>query len=143
MAGIQLQDIVRQSNDQILLALGEISTLDSRAEESEALDRLSFDHEILELCRKIAEDVEANIASSIDTFSSNVEESQSRARRNREAAPRFFKALSRSLVERGSFPFRAHGEGDRFLFGFYGAREPVSTGTEDDGSRQRLYRRRG
>jgi hypothetical protein len=74
MAGIQLQDIVRQSNDQILLALGEISTLDSRAEESEALDRLSFDHEILELCRKIAEDVEANIASSIDTFSSNWEE---------------------------------------------------------------------
>ncbi len=74
MAGIQLQDIVRQSNDQILLALGEISTLDSRADESDSLDRLSFDHEILELCRKIAEDVEANIASSIDTFSSNWEE---------------------------------------------------------------------
>ncbi len=71
MAGIQLQDIVRQSNDQILLALTEMSGVKDDATKEDTLDRLSFDCEILEICAKIALDVEANLSSSIETFSAN------------------------------------------------------------------------
>ncbi len=74
MAGIQLQDIVRQSNDQILLALTEMSNVKEDATREDTLDRLSFDCEILEICFKIASDVEANLSSSIGTFSANWDE---------------------------------------------------------------------
>lgn len=74
MAGIQMQDIVRQSNDQILLALTEMSNVRDDATREDSLDRLSFDCEILEICSKIAADVESNLASSIETFSTNWEE---------------------------------------------------------------------
>ncbi len=74
MSGIQLQDIVRQSNDQILLALSEMSGVTDDVTKEDTLDRLSFDCELLEICEKIASDVETNLDSSIGTFSSNWDE---------------------------------------------------------------------
>jgi len=69
MSGIQLQDIIRQSIDQILLALKELSTLSESVTDEERLDQLSLDVELLEICGKIAGDVRHNIERSIKSFS--------------------------------------------------------------------------
>lgn len=72
MTGIQLQDIVRQSIDQVLLATEEIAALDTRSGTlEEQLDRISVDIQLLEICEKIIEDVHAHVARSITTFSEN------------------------------------------------------------------------
>lgn len=72
MTGIQLQDIVRQSIDQVLLATEEIAALDTRSGAmDEQLDRISVDIQLLEICEKIIEDVHAHVHQSIAVFSEN------------------------------------------------------------------------
>ncbi len=72
MTGIQMQDIVRQSIDQVLLATEEIAALDtSSGTVEEQLDRISVDVQLLDLCERIIDDVHAHITSSITTFSDN------------------------------------------------------------------------
>lgn len=71
MSGIQLQDIIRQSNDQIILALKEVSPVTSFSSAEEALDHASVNRELLEICKTISEDVARNLESSISIFTSN------------------------------------------------------------------------
>ncbi len=73
MAGIQLQDIIRQSIDQVILALKDLSDLEDTSSDEERLDRLTFDMELLDLSLRIGADVRGNIARSISTFSDNWE----------------------------------------------------------------------
>lgn len=71
MAGIQLQDIVRQSIDQIILALKEINPADASMSIEETLDHVSVNCELLEISSKIASDIEKNLETSIGIFTSN------------------------------------------------------------------------
>jgi predicted nucleic acid-binding Zn-ribbon protein len=71
MSGVQLQDIIRQSIDQILLALPELQDLSGECSVEERLDRLTLDEELLDICLRISADVLANLDSSLSTFSSN------------------------------------------------------------------------
>jgi hypothetical protein len=71
MSGIQLQDIIRQSIDQILLAFKDLAEDGEPHTDDERLDRLTFDIELLELCGKIGLDICSNIERSIDIFSGN------------------------------------------------------------------------
>lgn len=73
MAGIQLQDIIKQSIDQIVLALGKISPVPSTATNEEKLDVLTCNFELLETCIRIGEDIQKNFASSFTIFSDNWE----------------------------------------------------------------------
>ncbi|HKL86494.1 MAG TPA: hypothetical protein VJ861_09210 [Treponemataceae bacterium] len=73
MAGIQLQDIIKQSIDQIVLALGKISPVPSTATNEEKLDILTCNFELLETCIRIGEDIQKNFASSFIIFSDNWE----------------------------------------------------------------------
>jgi hypothetical protein len=70
MAGIQLQDIIRQSNDQIILAFGDLD-LSANGSAEDRLDRFTFDVELLDICLKISHDIMANIDASRKTFSDN------------------------------------------------------------------------
>ena len=70
MSGIQLQDIIRQSIDQIHLALGELSTSEAGTVE-ERLDQLSLDIELLSICLRITHDIKGNLDASLQTFSGN------------------------------------------------------------------------
>jgi len=71
MSGIQLQDIIRQSIDQILLAITEIQgTSESRTVE-EKLDQLTLDIELVAVCQRITVDIRKNIEASIRTFADN------------------------------------------------------------------------
>lgn len=70
MSGIQVQDIVRQSIDQILLALSEAGSAESTQNTSE-LDRLTFDADIFGLCAGIGTDVKRELDQSIATFRDN------------------------------------------------------------------------
>ena len=70
MSGIQLQDIIRQSIDQIHLALAELSSADAVSTE-ERLDQLSFDIELLSICLRITHDIKGNLDASLQTFSGN------------------------------------------------------------------------
>lgn len=74
MAGIQLQDIVRQSIDQIILALKEVNLPDRGLSIEESLDRVSVNCELLEISSKIASDIEKNLEASIGIFTSNWDE---------------------------------------------------------------------
>lgn len=71
MSGIQLQDIIRQSIDQIQLALNDLSGISESRSDEERLDQLTFDIELLEICVKISTDISANIERSIESFSNN------------------------------------------------------------------------
>lgn len=73
MNGIQLQDIVRQSIDQVILAIQEIVPLDTQTDTEDQLDRISVDIQLLELCGRIIDDVHANVLKSIAIFSENWE----------------------------------------------------------------------
>jgi hypothetical protein len=70
MAGVQLQDIIRQSNDQIVLAFADLD-LSSGGTADERLDRYTFDVELLDICLKIARDIIADIDVSRKAFSDN------------------------------------------------------------------------
>jgi len=71
MSGIQLQDIIRQSIDQILLAISEIQgTSESRTVE-EKLDQLTLDIELIAVCQRITHDIHKNIEASIRIFADN------------------------------------------------------------------------
>ena len=71
MAGIQLQDIIRQSIDQILLVIPEIRDYAVSDTQDEKLDQMTLDVELFDICIRIAGDVVANLKSSLDTFSHN------------------------------------------------------------------------
>lgn len=74
MNGIQLQDIVRQSIDQVLLATGEILPPEEQSGTEEQLDRISVDVQLLEICERIINDVHANVEKSVTIFTENWEE---------------------------------------------------------------------
>jgi len=71
MSGIQLQDIIRQSIDQILLAISEIQAVPELWTAAEKLDQLTLNTELLSVCLRITADIRKNIESSIHTFSDN------------------------------------------------------------------------
>lgn len=71
MTGIQLQDIIRQSIDQVLLATKEIVPLDDQISTEDQLDRIVVDIQLLEICEKIIDDVHANVMKSVSVFSEN------------------------------------------------------------------------
>jgi len=71
MSGIQLQDIIRQSIDQILLAISEIQAERNLRTTEEKLDQLTLNIELLSVCLRITADIQKNIESSIRTFSEN------------------------------------------------------------------------
>ena len=71
MSGIQLQDIIRQSIDQVLLATKEIVPLDEQISTEDQLDRIVVDIQLLEICEKIIDDVHANVMKSVSVFSEN------------------------------------------------------------------------
>ncbi len=73
MSGIQLQDIIRQSIDQVLLATKEIMPFDAQKSTEDQLDRISVDVQLLEICEKIIDDVQANVMKSVSVFSENWE----------------------------------------------------------------------
>lgn len=70
MSGIQLQDIIRQSIDQIILALGDLD-ISMTGTSEERLDQMTFDIELLSICLKITHDIIFNLDASIRTFSDN------------------------------------------------------------------------
>ena len=71
MTGIQLQDIIRQSIDQVLLASKEIVPLDQQISTEDQLDRIVVDIQLLEICEKIIDEVHANVMKSVSVFSEN------------------------------------------------------------------------
>jgi len=71
MSGIQLQDIIRQSIDQILLALAEVNPLTAAGTLEERLDQLTLDIELVDICNKISSDITMNLDTSIRSFSGN------------------------------------------------------------------------
>ncbi|HNY20509.1 MAG TPA: hypothetical protein PKO22_00030 [Treponemataceae bacterium] len=71
MAGIQLQDIIRQSIDQVLLALHETRSVPGNLTPEDRLDKLTLDAELLDLCIRISKDVHANLERSIAIFTAN------------------------------------------------------------------------
>lgn len=71
MAGVQLQDIIRQSVDQIILVLPEICTIPEGISNEERLDRLSLNAQLLDIAINIMRDVNANLELSLQTFSTN------------------------------------------------------------------------
>ncbi len=71
MSGIQLQDIIRQSIDQILLALAEMSAHSASGTDEDALDCLTLNIELIEICLRIADDVQKNLDASLAIFSAN------------------------------------------------------------------------
>jgi hypothetical protein len=68
MSGIQMQDIIRQSIDQIHLALPEIRQVGTLLNDEEKLDQLTLNTELLDICIKITSDVQGNLESSIAAF---------------------------------------------------------------------------
>ncbi len=71
MSGIQLQDIIRQSIDQILLAISEIKDVALLKSPEDKLDQLTLNAELLSVCLRITADIQKNIESSIRSFSEN------------------------------------------------------------------------
>lgn len=71
MMGIQLQDIIKQSIDQIVLALGKILQVAPTATNEEKLDILTCNFELIETCIQIGVDIQKNFESSVTTFSEN------------------------------------------------------------------------
>ncbi len=71
MSGIQLQDIIRQSIDQVLLALHETRSVAENSSPEVRLDKLTLDAELIDLCIRISKDVHANLERSIAIFSDN------------------------------------------------------------------------
>lgn len=69
MVGIQLQDIIKQSIDQIVLVLGKTLQVTSTATNEEKLDVLTCNFELLETCIQIGVDIQKNFTSSVTTFS--------------------------------------------------------------------------
>ncbi len=70
MSGIQLQDIIRQSIDQVLLAVAEFKPVSDSPANEDKLDQATLNSELLSVSASIARDVFRNLESSIETFSS-------------------------------------------------------------------------
>jgi len=71
MSGIQLQDIIRQSIDQIILALAEVNPLKTPGTLEEKLDQVILDIELIDICHKITSDITKDLDNSIRSFSDN------------------------------------------------------------------------
>lgn len=71
MSGVQLQDIVRQSIDQVHLALAEVQGVRASASIEERLDQLTLDLDLLEVSSHILRDVERHLRESLRIFSDN------------------------------------------------------------------------
>jgi len=71
MSVIQLQDIIRQSIDQIILALAEVNPLKAAGTLDEKLDQVTLDIELVHICHKITCDITMNLDNSIQSFSEN------------------------------------------------------------------------
>jgi len=71
MSVIQFQDIIRQSIDQIILALGEVNPLKAAGTLEEKLDQVTLDIELVDICHKITCDITVNLDNSIQNFSEN------------------------------------------------------------------------
>ncbi|ULQ58915.1 hypothetical protein K7I13_10310 [Brucepastera parasyntrophica] len=73
MTGIQLQDIIRQSFDQVILALAEIRTVSYNDLPEEQLDQIMLNMSILDVCLRILPDIITSLGSSARIFSENWE----------------------------------------------------------------------
>lgn len=71
MEGIQLQDIIRQSLDQVILALKECKINTNTSTNEEKLDQISFSISLKELESSVLEDTISRINESSNIFSSN------------------------------------------------------------------------
>ncbi len=71
MAGVQLQDIVRQSIDQVHLALAEIQGIPDSGTVEEKLDQVTLDLDLFEVSCRILRDVKAHIERSLEVFAGN------------------------------------------------------------------------
>ncbi len=71
MTGVQMQDIVRQSIDQVHLALAEIQGVRESSSVEERLDQLTLDLELLEVSSHIVHDVERHLRESLRVFTEN------------------------------------------------------------------------
>lgn len=71
MSGVQMQDIVRQSIDQVHLALSEIQGVRSSSPVEERLDQLTLDLDLLEVSSHIVHDVERHLRESLRVFTDN------------------------------------------------------------------------
>jgi len=71
MEGIQIQDIIRQSLDDILLAIEKIKEVDQNATPEKKLEQLSTNKKLLQLCIRCLSGVKRNLESSIEVFTTN------------------------------------------------------------------------
>ncbi len=71
MGGVQLQDIIRQSIDQVHLALAEVQGIREDETTEEKLDQLTLDLDLLEVSSRIIRDVERNLDNSLKIFADN------------------------------------------------------------------------
>lgn len=71
MSGVQLQDIVRQSIDQVHLALAEVKGIPESGSVEDRLDQLTLDLDLLEVSSRIVADVRAHIENSLKIFADN------------------------------------------------------------------------
>lgn len=71
MSGVQLQDIIRQSIDQVHLALAEVKGVPETGPVEERLDQLTLDLDLLEVSSRIVADVRGHIENSLKIFTEN------------------------------------------------------------------------
>ncbi|GEM_PF-711280 len=101
MGSLQIQDIVRQSIDQVVLALDGLDESATGEESHARLDRLSFNVEILALVEKILSDVDAHLADSVRGFARDWAEVRDRLAAVEALRSRF---VSRFLDPRSKSP---------------------------------------
>ena len=77
MEGIQIQDIIRQSLDDILIALGKMKEPDLAASPESQLQQYSANTKLSELCARCLEKVKEKLDKSIELFSQNREDANS------------------------------------------------------------------
>ena len=71
MEGIQIQDIIRQSLNDILMAVQKVGDLDETLTPEKKLEQLTTNKKLLQLCIRCLNGVKKNLDSSIEVFTSN------------------------------------------------------------------------
>ncbi|TAH55364.1 MAG: hypothetical protein EWM51_02865 [Treponema sp.] len=69
MTGIQMQDLIRQSSDQIRIALEDIVSLEAASSPEIRLDQLSMTVDLIQVCLRILTDINSHLDSSLAIFS--------------------------------------------------------------------------
>ncbi len=69
MTGIQMQDLIRQSSDQIRIALEDIVSLEAAISPEIRLDQLSMTVDLIQVCLRILTDINSHLDSSLAIFS--------------------------------------------------------------------------